>query len=58
MARDMISEHDQFAVRMAQFAAVDVDIADRRLCEPAAFRRRLARRQPRDAMAFETTMQA
>ncbi len=27
MARDMISEHDQFAVRMAQFAAVDVDIA-------------------------------
>ncbi len=51
-------EHDQLAVRMAQFAAVDVDIANRGLRELAALRHRLACRQPGDAVAFETAMQA
>ena len=58
--RDAIDgeEHDQLAVGMAQFAAVDVDITDCCLCEPAALRRRLACQQPGAPMAFETAMQA
>ena len=51
-------EHVELAIRVAELAAVDVDIADRGIGKPAALGRRVADRQARDAMAFEAAMQA
>ena len=53
--RDAIDgeEHVDLAIGMAQLAAVDVDVADCRLCEAAALRLGLIDRQSRNAVAFE-----
>ena len=51
-------EHVDLAVGMTQLTAVDVDVTNRRLGEATAFRLGFVNRQPRDAVAFETSMQA
>ena len=51
-------EHVDLAVRMAQLAAIDVDIADHRLGKAAALRHRLAGRQAGNAMTREAAVQA
>ena len=51
-------EHVDLAVGVAQLAAVDVDVTDRRLGEATALGHRLAGRQTRDAVAFEAAVQA
>ena len=50
-------EHDQLAVGVSQFAAVDVDIADLVALEPVALVAGLFLRQPGDPMPLEATVQ-
>ena len=50
-------EHDELAVRVAQFGAVDVDIANIVRFEQLALFRGLARREARDTMALKAAMQ-
>jgi hypothetical protein len=50
-------EHDEFAVGVSKFTAVDVDVSNIVSFEQLALFRGLARRQARDAMALEATMQ-
>ena len=49
-------EHDEFAVGMGEFGAVDVDIANLVSFEPLPLFRCLARREARDAVALKTTV--
>jgi len=49
-------EHDQLAVGVSQFAAVDVDIADLVALEPVALVAGLFLRQPGDPMPLEATV--
>jgi hypothetical protein len=50
-------EHDQLAVGVAEFAAVDVDVADLVGLEPLALLLGLLDRQSGDAMTLEAAMQ-
>ena len=50
-------EQDEFAVSVAQFTAVDMDVSNIVSFEPLALLPGLARWQARDAMALETTVQ-